>query len=323
MSYTQIRKLGLPYMGSKRKLSKTLVDFMLQENPNAIYFYDCFGGGGAMSFEAIQRQQVSKVYYNEFNTGVVELLRKIRKDGVTDEFYQWVDRETFKKHKDGDTWFSGLVATCWSFGNNQKSYLFGKEIEEDKRLLHKVVVNRCEKSLKEFNDKFELNIKMNVGMFDENMTQRRIRILNTVDIKQLALLEQLPRLQNLERLQNLHNLHNLQQLEISNLSYEQVEITTPPEETIIYLDPPYQDTEKYSKTICHKEFYEWVDDLTKKGYKVYISSYNSHLPCVLEIEHTSLLSSINTNKVTEKLFTNKEQKNKEQSAKKPIQGVLF
>jgi site-specific DNA-adenine methylase len=49
--------LGIPYMGSKRKIAKPLIDYMLNSNPNAKYFYDLFGGGGDMSFEALQRRR--------------------------------------------------------------------------------------------------------------------------------------------------------------------------------------------------------------------------------------------------------------------------
>ena len=91
--------LGLPYMGSKRKLAKPIIDLIIANNPNARYFYDLFGGGGAISFEALQRPQFDRVIYNELNTGVVTLLRKIMADGVTDDFYRWVDRDTFNAHK--------------------------------------------------------------------------------------------------------------------------------------------------------------------------------------------------------------------------------
>ena len=133
--------LGIPYMGSKRKLARPIVDYIIANNPKAIYFYDLFGGGGAINFEALKRKQFKKVFYNELNTGVCELLKKIRTDGVTPEFYKWVSRDEFDTHKNDDTWYGGLLATCWSFGNNQKGYLFGAKIEEDKRLLHEVVVN--------------------------------------------------------------------------------------------------------------------------------------------------------------------------------------
>ena len=41
--------LGIPYMGSKRKIAKELMDYMLANTPNATAFYDLFGGGGAIS----------------------------------------------------------------------------------------------------------------------------------------------------------------------------------------------------------------------------------------------------------------------------------
>ena len=34
---------------------------------------------------------------NEFNEAIVNLLIKIKTDGVTSEFYEWIDRETFKQ----------------------------------------------------------------------------------------------------------------------------------------------------------------------------------------------------------------------------------
>ena len=141
-----MKKLGMPYMGSKRAISKNIIDFILEENPTCEYIYDLFGGGGALSFEALQRPQVKKVIYNELNTGVVELLKKVKSEGVTDEFYQWVDRETFHKHKNDETWFGGLCKVVCSFGNDQRSYLFGKNVEEYKKNYHLIVVNGIDKT---------------------------------------------------------------------------------------------------------------------------------------------------------------------------------
>ena len=47
-------KYGIPYMGSKRKLAKKIVDYILQNNSNMKYFNDLFGGG-AISFEMLKR----------------------------------------------------------------------------------------------------------------------------------------------------------------------------------------------------------------------------------------------------------------------------
>ena len=85
-------KVGLPYQGSKRKNSKKIVDFILSDFPECEYVYDLFGGGGAISFEFLQRPQIKKVYYNEINTGIVELLKDIKDNGVSEKYYKWIDR---------------------------------------------------------------------------------------------------------------------------------------------------------------------------------------------------------------------------------------
>lgn len=78
--------IGIPYRGSKRQIAAKIVNKILTDNPDCRHFYDLFGGGGAMSFEALRRAQIERVYYNELNAGVVALLEKIKSDGVTDEF---------------------------------------------------------------------------------------------------------------------------------------------------------------------------------------------------------------------------------------------
>ena len=297
--------LGIPYMGSKRKIAKPLIDYMLNSNPNAKYFYDLFGGGGAMSFEALQRKRFKKVFYNEFNEAVVNLLIKIKTDGVTSEFYEWIDRETFNKYKDGNCWKSGLIKTCWSFGNNQNSYLFGANIEKYKMLLHKIIVNKCQLSINEFANLTSLHID-NYWLNDDDLHKRRLNIMRLIaKEKGRGDLESLQRLQQLQNLQQLQKLQQLQNLQISSLSYEQVKIETPINETIIYCDPPYKGTEKYQKDIDHDKFLEWVKN---SPYKIYVSSYEFDLPCVFELSHRSSLSATNNSKkVVEKLFCNQEE----------------
>ena len=265
-------------MGSKRVLAEPIINHIIDHNPNVKYLYDLFGGGGAISFEAVQRKQFDIVFYNELNTSIVELLRKIMNDGVTDEFYRWVSREEYKEKVNGNDWFAGLLKSCWSFGNNQKDYMFGKDIEEIKREAHEyLMVNGYDKTadsrtrlLKRFKS-------------DKDITSR-------FDLQQLERLEQLEQLERLER------------LEISNLSYEQVEINTPVSETIIYCDPPYFSTAKYKEKLCHDTFLEWVKN---SPYKIYVSSYDFDLPTVKELSHRSTLSPTNNAKKTvERLFCN-------------------
>jgi len=164
-------KLGIPYMGSKRAISKKIVDFIIEQNPNAKYIYDVFGGGCSISFEFVQREQIKKVFYNELNTGIVSLLVDIRDNKVTEKYFNFVDRETFLRHKDDDDWFGGLCKTCYSFGNNQIRYLFGELIEKDKELLHNIVVSKDKKLIKEFYNKFGILFEFN----GESLHERRIK----------------------------------------------------------------------------------------------------------------------------------------------------
>ena len=266
-------KLGIPYMGSKRKLAKPILDEILQANPNTKCIFDLFGGGGAISFEALKRKKIKKVVYNELNTGVVELLKKIRKDGVTKEFYQWIDRDTFNKHKNNNDWFGGLCAVVWSFGNNrEKGYLFGKEIEEPKRLLHEIVVNQCEKSRVIFNNLYKKEVidKSYLGKSRTVIMAMLKKQIGRLDLQQLERLQQLQQLEQLEHLERLQQLERLEQLEIQNKSYNEVVIDTPIDETIIYLDPPYANTAKYREDISHEELMKYI---MQSPYKIYVSSY--------------------------------------------------
>ena len=289
-------------MGSKRKLSSKIVDYILSKNRDCKYIYDLFGGGGAISFEFLQRKQIKKVVYNELNTGVCELLKKIQKDGVTKDFYKWVSREEFNLHKNDDDWYGGLLKTCWSFGNNQKGYLFGDDLEEDKRLLHEIVVNRCEISRQLFQDKFDLFID-DFYLKSDDIQLRRLDVMALVKA-QIGRFD-LQQLERLQQLQQLEQLEQLERLEISNKSAFDVIIETPINETILYLDPPYFNTAKYAKDLCHIEL---MDYIFNSPYKIYVSSYEFDLPCVFELNHRSSLSATNNaKKVVEKLFCNREE----------------
>ena len=279
-------------MGGKRKLAPKILDKIMLDNPNCKYFYDLFGGGGAVSFEALQRGL--NVTYNELNAGVVSLLRDIKENGVTEKYYKWVSRETFNAHKNDDDWFGGLCKVVWSFGNDQKNYLFGRHIEEQKKQAHELVVNNksCNICGIEFSalDGYTIN--------ERRLAFRKI----IIDKKKRFDIERLHQLQQLEQLLQLQQLGQLGQLDILNKSAFDVLISTPVNETVIYLDPPYKNTGEYAEKMCHDELGEYI---ASSPYTIYVSSYEFDLPCVAEYEHRSTLSATANNKVIEKLFCNK------------------
>lgn len=59
--------LGIPYMGSKRKLASDILHFITSRHTGLTDFYDLFGGGGSVSFTAIRDYRFN-VHYNELNS---------------------------------------------------------------------------------------------------------------------------------------------------------------------------------------------------------------------------------------------------------------
>lgn len=84
-----------------------------------------------------------------------------------------------------------------------------------------------------------------------------------------------------------------------------------PNKSIIYCDPPYQNTTAYdfSNNFNHKIFWDWCDEQVKNGNKVYVSEYSApenwisiwEKPVSTCIDSAKKLNS--TKKATEKLFT--------------------
>jgi len=159
--------LGIPYMGSKRKLAGLIVSEIVNRHPEATMLFDLFGGGGAISFEALKYKNL-QVHYNELNPSIFSLIKYLRDTDVMDDrFYDWVSREEFFKQLELKDWYSGYVMSCWSFGNKQNTYLYGRDIEENKRLAHEIVVNRCNDSAEKLGFK-------EFGLFTiENIQDRR------------------------------------------------------------------------------------------------------------------------------------------------------
>ena len=317
---TQTEPLGIPYMGSKRKYADALITRMMELQPNARYFVDLFGGGGAMSFAAMQKGM--KVHYNEKQTDMVDLMRFIFERMALprsqyglfpDEFYQFVTREQFMKLKHESGVYAQFVRICYSFGNGQRNYMFNPDLEKLKHLAHDVVMFRCKESLAKLNDALGVTFSMSdkPQWNDRRLTlgveiKKAGKRLVLQQLQQLEQLERLERLQQLERLERLQQLQQLQQLQpqitFSNLDYRDVVITTPQAETVVYLDPPYRGTAKYIEGLNHDNLDAYF---TALPYVAFISEYTAPFKCVNEIQTRSTLSSTsNPCKKIERLYVN-------------------
>jgi DNA adenine methylase len=86
-------------------------------------------------------------------------------------------------------------------------------------------------------------------------------------------------------------------------NYQDLEI---PENSLIYCDPPYENTTGYKDDFNHLDFWQWCRNKAKEGHKVFISEYNApgDFKCIWEKElKTPISKNSKVNKInSEKLF---------------------
>ena len=262
---------GIPYKGSKNKIAEKLIEQL----PPAKHFYDLFGGGGAMTHCALLSGKYEFVHYNELNPLVFKAFKMAINGEFKDE-NRWISREDFKRLKDSDPY----VACCYSFGNNLKGYAYDKECEKFKKAVHYSIFFDDNSLLKEYIDLSNFNYS------SENLKERRLELQRylTVLLNENKIVDTVRKhfntennnarnviqsLERLERLQSLESLNNVGVL-LSNLSYEQVPIE---ENSVIYCDPPYINTDTYLDDFNHEKFYQWLRECREKNQQVFISEY--------------------------------------------------
>ena len=121
------RNLGISYKGSKSKIAEKIVGLL----PRAEHFYDLFAGGCAISHCALLKNKYQHIHINDINPMMPQAFVKALQGGFDDED-RWISREDFFRLKDTDPY----VAICFSFGNDLKTYCYGKEVEPLKKALH-------------------------------------------------------------------------------------------------------------------------------------------------------------------------------------------
>lgn len=273
------RPVGLPYVGSKKKISKKIVQLIIQNFGDDKKVYDLFGGGGAITAECIINGL--DVHYNDLDKTVVDMFTT-----TLNSDREWlkgliVDREQFFfiRGKDNKTTEDELKLLVNSFGNDRKSYLYGKAHSDLKYQLALDIIKN--------HDTF--------SGYKQTKTYKEALVKNPRKSHPLKELAQLQRLQQLERLQRLDyskQLNQLQQLErLGQLErLQQTEVKDKDLVTsldyrkfsnviggVIYLDPPYENSKVGYQVndingFNYKEFYDWAYDMAQRNL-VIISSY--------------------------------------------------
>ena len=246
---------GIPYMGSKEKMLKTL-EYIFQRENNKEYFIDPFCGGFAVCSYILENKKF-KVLANDLNDYVIALYKEIlfnHSKEIKKVWFDWVNREKFFDVKNNfnkyPKWYVGYVLTIWSFGNHQQGYLFGKNREKIKEDAHNYLIKNGYKE----------NQNKRIQLINE--FKKKYKITNRFELQQLERLQQLEQLQRLERLDCIDWFDFINSIPKYIL-----------EKSFIYCDPPYQNTSKYQKNnIDYNQFWNWFRTFP---YTVYVSSYSA------------------------------------------------
>ena len=278
------KKYGIPYQGSKSKVIESISKYF----PNADHFYDLFGGGFSVSHYMIENRKKSYKYfhYNELRPGLPDLIR----DAINGKYNysvfkpEWISRERFFAEKESNPY----IKIIWSFGNNGESYLFWKDIEDQKRSMHMACV------FDEFDSFMKDTFKIDKWPNSLDITGKRLFLKRLINNRV-----------ELQRLQQLQQLERLEQLKLTNLDYRQIEIKP---NSVIYCDIPYQGTADYGNSFSHKEFFDWAASQTNP---VFVSEYeikDDRFFLLKEFKHRSTFSSGGSKNipVTERLYGNKQ-----------------
>jgi DNA adenine methylase len=123
--------------------------------------------------------------------------------------------------------------------------------------------------------------------YQESKRLKNGRLPNHQDEARNSLLKQIPYLKSVEFIYS-----------------DYVDLEIPPK-SIIYCDPPYKGTIKYTEGIDHDIFWDWCRTKSKEGHKVFISEYNApnDFQIVWEMEISNTLSKQKKFKSIERLFT--------------------
>lgn len=280
------KRYGIVYMGSKEKILH-LIKYVLERHYEDTYFIDLFAGGFSVSSYTLHKSKM-KVIANDLNKYVIGLYNEILDGGENLEQarYDWISREKFEDVRDNSDkypdWYVGYVLNVWSFGCNQKDYLYAKDMQDNKKAMHDAIV---------FSDTDELYRLLNGLIIPQNILEidykkhkkKRTSVMEYIK-RHIGEENEDPRYGHLEHLVQTEHLSAVsslipysKRLELHNKDWRELYESLPEEilsNAVIYCDPPYEDTKQYQvgKSFNYEEFWQWFRTCP---YPVYVSSYKA------------------------------------------------
>lgn len=261
------KRYGIGYQGSKNKVAEWVVSNL----PPATRLYDLFAGGCAITHCAMMQGKYKEIVCNDVTDSAIFFYDAL--DGkYNDRVNQWVSRADFERLESVDP----CIRICWSFGHDQKSYLFAKEKEPYMKALWDMAHATSPAQI--------LSLYMKVLKEKAKVNSYRLECL-----------------ERLRALSNLQDNDSSTRMYALCGDYKDVEILP---DSIIYCDIPYKGKKKYDrKNFDYEEFYDWCERQTEL---VIISEYEmptDRFVCISSKETlTTMCATNNSKKAVEKLF---------------------
>ena len=186
---------GLPYQGNKSKIVNEILEFI----PSAENFVDLFAGGCAVTHAAMISGRWKKFISNDILGTPEAFLYAIK--GGSRKLHRIVTREEFHLIKEKTDPESILLRIIWSFSNDQKSFLYGKNVEKIRLAASEMIVS-------------------------DDMKTRRLAYRKFIKLLNETGIPKRPDLESLERLVSLERLERLERLEVHKKDYRQIQIQT-------------------------------------------------------------------------------------------------
>jgi site-specific DNA-adenine methylase len=294
-----VKKYGIPYMGSKSRIADKIINILPVEDT----FVDLFAGGCAMTHCAMESGKYNNFIINDISDSPLLFIDAM--NGKLKDENRWISREDFFRLKEIEPY----VRICWSFGNNQRDYLYSKEIEAYKRAYHYTIFFHDYEPMKKFGMDFSELENIGGGGYKERIMYVKKYIIPKYSNKKELYIDN--RLQELERLERINDLHQrlvgLNNFNLFQMNYKDVVI---PENSCVYCDPPYANSQKYGsekrEDFDTDELWQWCRE---REFPVYVSEYAApdDFISIFNIElNSTLCATNNARKKTEHVFVYKK-----------------
>jgi site-specific DNA-adenine methylase len=282
---------SIPYKGNKQAIAWQITSLF----PKCEHLLDACCGGGSIGLTAAARGICRHVTLNDIYKPVIMLLEALITGRHDIDFknppcYSRNDFNTAIERVKNDTYTPNdvMIMFCYSFGNNGKNYLYGKDTEQAKLLAQQVVCAPTWQQRRLLLRSFVLFLTKN-----KQRMGRPQSIESLENLKRLQELEGLERLERLERLEGDILFSNNNIFKIDYAPYD-----------CIYFDIPYKGCASYFSEFNHAEFWDMFMALPMPAFA---SEYEApdFVPLIEEFDKRILFSSANkTAHKTEKVFAN-------------------